>query len=141
MTPEEIALNFSERFQKNYPKEPLWEMMDDLSNEIKYYASSMCKRQREELDNQRWISVKDRLPEYKRNADGSEADSSDKVFTKDKSGNLYVMELWYERDAGGWLWANCYGDINGDAEIDDDYADIITHWMPLPLATEEVKNG
>ncbi len=47
MTPEEIALNFSERFQKNYPKEPLWEMMDDLSNEIKYYASSMCKRQRE----------------------------------------------------------------------------------------------
>ncbi len=79
-----------------------------------------------------WIDIKDRLPDYKKNPDGSEADNSEKVFTKDKNGNLYIMELWYEQDAEGCLWANCYGDIDGDAEIDDDYAEIITHWMPLP---------
>lgn len=80
-----------------------------------------------------WIDVKEKIPVYIKYSDGSEADNSEKVFTKDKNGNLYVMELWYERDADGWLWANCYGDINGDAEIDDDdYAEIITHWMPLP---------
>lgn len=30
----------------------------------------------------------------------------------------------------GYVWANCYGDINGDGEWDEDYD--VTHWMPLP---------
>ena len=39
-TAEEIALDFSEKFQKHYPKKPLFGMMDELANEIKKYGGS-----------------------------------------------------------------------------------------------------
>jgi len=56
MTPEEIALNFSERFQKNYPKEPLWQMMNDLPEEIKQYASDVSNTEQKEIDSLKPIS-------------------------------------------------------------------------------------
>jgi len=37
--------------------------------------------------------------------------------------------------AGLFFWANCYGDINGDGEVDDDYQP--THWMALPSIVKE----
>jgi len=70
-----------------------------------------------------WISVEDGLPNY---IEGEH--HSENVFTTDGT-NVYVMVRCYEE--GGWLWGNCFGDIDGDAEIDDEYEDI-THWMPLP---------
>lgn len=38
----------------------------------------------------------------------------------------------YEEDGenNGYYWANCYGNIDGDCEWDDDYE--VTHWQPLP---------
>jgi hypothetical protein len=72
-----------------------------------------------------WISVEDSLPDY---LDGE--DYSANVFTTDGH-SLCVMSRHYDYDAEGWMWANCYGDIHGDAELDDDYSQI-THWMPLP---------
>lgn len=38
-TAKKIALSFSEKFQKNYPNKPLWEMMVELEKEIELYAS------------------------------------------------------------------------------------------------------
>jgi hypothetical protein len=70
-----------------------------------------------------WVSVEDGLPNY---IEGKHY--SENVFTTDGI-NIYVMARCYEE--GGWLWGNCYGDIDGDSEIDDDYSNI-THWMPLP---------
>lgn len=43
MTAKEIALNFSEKFQANYPKKPLWEMMLALEVEIENYAQQKAK--------------------------------------------------------------------------------------------------
>ncbi len=128
MTPEEIALNFSERFQKNYPKEPLWEMMDDLSNEIKYYASSMCKRQREKLDNQKWISVEERLPKNK----------YEHVLITDGE-NMFIG--FFREDTKSWDNFNSGWVAKYYHDGEPIYPEI-THWMPLPsapLATEEVK--
>lgn len=76
-----------------------------------------------------WISVKDGLPEVE-----SGFDCSKNVFTTDGK-KIFVMTLFY--DADGWMWANCYGDINSDGECDDDYNPYITHWMPLPNLPKE----
>jgi len=32
-------------------------------------------------------------------------------------------------DNGGWFWANCYNEIDGDGHIDDEYE--VTHWQPF----------
>jgi hypothetical protein len=76
-----------------------------------------------ERNKQRWISVKERLPEYI-----DEKDYSENVFTWNGK-FIRVMARCYEYD--GWLWGDCMGDIYGDPEVDDDYSDV-THWMPLP---------
>lgn len=47
------------------------------------------------------------------------------------NGVLAVMCYCYiPGDDGGFVWANCNGDINGDAEFDDDYN--VTYWQYLP---------
>ena len=74
-----------------------------------------------------WISVNDRLPALIENENYSE-----NVLTW-CDGKLMVMTNTLAQDDEGdfaWFWANCYGDINGDGEIDDEYDP--THWMPLP---------
>ena len=42
-TPHEIALEFSEKFQKIYPNKPLWEMMEELRIEIEKYGNERVK--------------------------------------------------------------------------------------------------
>lgn len=74
-----------------------------------------------------WISVEDSLPDYFPNCD-----FSSNVFTTNGK-QVFVMARYYDHDAAGWMWANCHGNIFGDAELDDDYSDI-THWMPFPKA-------
>ena len=74
-----------------------------------------------------WISVKDRLPEIKK---GQRI--SDRVFAWCDN-ELKVMALAIHHDDDNFLcivWCNCYADIEGDAEFDDNYYP--THWMPLP---------
>ncbi len=75
----------------------------------------------------KWISVKDEMPNI-----------NEVVFAIIKgSDSLHVFELV---DADGIddngesgvfdVWANCYGNIDGSSEWDDDYD--VTHWQPLP---------
>ena len=73
-----------------------------------------------------WIDVKDRTPDT---IDGK--DYSENVFVI-CDGKLEVMSYgWVDAEpVGGWVWSNCYGDIRGDSEWDDEYKP--THWMPLP---------
>jgi hypothetical protein len=73
-----------------------------------------------------WISVKDRTPDTVEGKDYSE-----NVFVI-CDGKLEVMSYgWVDAEPeGGWVWSNCYGDIRGDSEWDDEYKP--THWMPLP---------
>lgn len=44
-----IALKFAEIFQDNYPKKPLWQMMDDLRKDIENYAQFKSKDYRPSL--------------------------------------------------------------------------------------------
>lgn len=78
-----------------------------------------------------WVSVDDRLPEL---IEGKDYSANVLAWC---DGRLMVMNLWFgpcENDKGedcfGYLWGNCYGDINGDGESDADYE--VTHWQPLP---------
>jgi hypothetical protein len=73
-----------------------------------------------------WIKVTDKTPDLL-----PDKDYSENVLAV-CDGNLHVMIYGYVEDGeqGGWVWSDCYGDINGEGEWDDDYQP--THWMPLP---------
>lgn len=79
-----------------------------------------------------WISVEDRLPEI-----NPDTDSSSNVFAIVNGDVLIMAYVWVDdaedengKDVSGYVWANCCGDINGDAEWDNNYE--VTHWQPLP---------
>lgn len=44
--------------------------------------------------------------------------------------NINYLMTGESREDMGFLWANCYGEIHGDGEIDGDYK--IIAWRPLP---------
>jgi len=67
----------------------------------------------------KWISVKDRLPEFTGDFGGFALVSDDVVAYSKSRGALFA-----DYSTHGW------GDENGDAPED------ITHWMPLPPAPE-----
>lgn len=73
-----------------------------------------------------WIEVNRRTPQMIKGKDYSE----NVLVVCD--GILMVMCYGYVNDGedGGWVWSNCYGDINGDPQFDDQYKP--THWQPLP---------
>lgn len=73
----------------------------------------------------RWIPTTESTPDCLPGKDYSE-----NVFTTDGK-NIYVMAYCYEHDAGGFLWGNCYGEIDGDPQTDDEYSGI-THWRLIP---------
>jgi hypothetical protein len=53
-------------------------------------------------------------------------------------GQLSVMCYCYiDGEDGGFVWASCNGNIDGDAEFDDNYE--VTHWMYLPKIPKEIK--
>jgi hypothetical protein len=80
-----------------------------------------------------WISVDKELPKLIEGKDYSE-----NVFAW-CNGVIMIMSLYYTQsnDNGRWhyYWANCYGDINGDGEADDDYEP--SHWQSLPMPPKE----
>jgi len=89
-----------------------------------YFQSPVLNHEQEDG----WVKVEDRLPEVKKGKECSE-----NVFAICE-GRLKVMAYCYieSEEAGGWVWCDCYGDIYGDAEFDDNYN--VTHWRPLPTA-------
>lgn len=68
-----------------------------------------------------WISVKERVPDTEEGKDYSK-----NVWGWDGK-KILVVELFWDIDR--WRWGNCYGDVFGVGEFDDDYN--ITHWMPI----------
>ncbi len=77
-----------------------------------------------------WIDVNDRLPELIEGQDYSE----NVLAIEAKHTGVQVFCLCFipdpETEKWHYVWANCYQNIDGDAEFDDNYK--ITHWMPLP---------
>jgi hypothetical protein len=74
-----------------------------------------------------WIDAKKHQPEMIKNEN-----YSPNVLTV-CNGELMVMSYCYNPirgDSGGYFWANCDGNINGDCDLDDDY-DVIA-WQYLP---------
>lgn len=133
----------------NYLDKELEKLFDDLEknaynieyHNYDYKLANQIIRKRfisiaKQYAKEKWISVKDRLPDYIK-IDKKEKDYSENVFTTDGK-DIYVMARCYVEDADGWLWGNCLGDINGEAEVDDDYSHI-THWMSLPSLPKELQ--
>ena len=70
-----------------------------------------------------WIKVEDRLPDLGVNVLAMEKNHTE-------IGVYALCEMADDNNELCTPWCNCYGDVNGDAEFDDEY--VVTHWMPLP---------
>lgn len=76
-----------------------------------------------------WIKTSEQLPTLIEGEDYSE----NVLAIVEGYANIQVMCLLYiqeEDESSGYVWANCYGKIDGDAEMDDEYN--VIAWMPLP---------
>lgn len=76
----------------------------------------------------RWRDPKEELPELLPGCDYS----NNVLAQVEGFAETQVMCLIFiPDDEGGWgyVWANCYGDINGEAEWDDDYK--VIGWRPI----------
>jgi len=76
----------------------------------------------------RWRDPKEELPELLPNRDYSNNVLAQvEGFTETQ----VMCLLFVPDDEGGWgyVWGNCYGDINGEAEWDDDYD--VVGWKPI----------
>lgn len=76
----------------------------------------------------RCIDVNERLPEIK----NKKYDCSDNVLVwcNDELMVMCYCFIYDNDNIGGYVWCNCHGIIDGDAEFDDNYYP--THWMHLP---------
>jgi hypothetical protein len=104
-----------------------FDLPEPMRSEIKDVMLKMTNY----ANQQKWISVSERTPDLIEGKDYSE-----NVLVV-YNGRLEVMSFGYGQcefengeEGYGWFWANCYGDIHGDADWDDDYRP--THWQPLP---------
>lgn len=78
-----------------------------------------------------FIPVSERLPETKDYPDGTSY--SDTVWATDGK-NIYVMR-YASLGHDDYGWCNCYNDVEGDGEFDDDYN--IIAWKPINKPSNE----
>lgn len=119
MTPEQKAEKYVNKFFMSYPLKEIAKAAHLAGQQASW----------------EWIPVEDGLPPL---IDGE--DYSENYFVM-CDGIMGVMALTRQRndDTDGYYlaWANCYGDINGDPEYDDDY--YTTHYMPIPKPLSQDK--
>lgn len=73
-----------------------------------------------------WVRVEDGLPEII-----EDKDCSENVFAICNNELMVMCRVWVDAEPeSGYVWANCYGDINGEGIWDADYTP--TKWMLLP---------
>jgi len=74
----------------------------------------------------RWRDAEKELPELL-----PDENFSKNVFAKIKGSEEVQIMCLYVDDLGNELWTNCYGDINGDGILDDDYE--VVAWKHILL--------
>lgn len=123
---EQIAKEYAEKVNGQYGETVLYPNTDETLNDITIkefiagfdYAMSLNG----------WINAMDEQPNLIENENYSQ---NVLAFC---NGQLMVMCYCYnpsEDDAErGFFWANCNGQIDGDAEFDDEYD--VKFWQPLP---------
>lgn len=76
-----------------------------------------------------WIDCSERLPEIIGGKDYSE-----NVFVICDDKLMVMAYCWVE---SGYHWCNCYGDINGDPEFDDEYKPV--KWRTIKSIMPDIK--
>jgi hypothetical protein len=83
-----------------------------------------------------WIETTKELPKF---IDGKDYSENVLVWNNNKLCVMSYCKVKHNNCETLYYWANAYGNIDGDAEYDDDYAP--THWMALPVAPEKTENN
>lgn len=79
-----------------------------------------------------WVRVEDRLPEIIEGKDYSE-----NVFAWCNGQIMIMCRTWVDGEPeSGYVWANCYDDIDGEGIWDENYYP--THWQPLQLPSPPI---
>lgn len=117
---EEYTLSFARRKQQH--------LFDEGTEAADYYSSGFEAGQQAKEE---WIKVEDKVPEMIEGKDYSE----NVIAICD--GKRMVMNYARIYDDGNsfYAWCNCYGDIDGDAEFDDEYNPNM--WVPIPIPPKE----
>ena len=114
-------------FRDKIDRVELEELMYDEFYELIAEAIKIGKANGHE-EAMRWRDPKEELPELLPGCDYS----NNVLAQVEGFTETQVMGLLYIPDEeGGWgyVWANCYGDINGEAEWDDNYE--VLGWRPI----------
>jgi hypothetical protein len=83
-----------------------------------------------------WIETTKELPKF---IDGKDYSENVLVWNNNKLCVMNYCKVKHNNFETLYYWANAYGNIDGDAEYDDDYAP--THWIALPVAPEKTENN
>ena len=104
------------------------EISAGTADEWRYKFLKEAKEMEEQQLNKAWRDPKKDLPELLPNRDYS---NNVLAQVEGFTGTQVMGLLYVPDDEGRWghVWGNCYGDINGEAEWDDDYE--VIGWKPI----------
>ena len=130
MIPKDIANKILKLYPKRVAVTAEGVKYDD-NESIRYAAKIGAQLAIDHLANQKptgWIDATKSTPPLIEGKDYSE-----QVWAIESGERRVMCYCYIPGEDGGFVWADCGGNIDGDAEFDDDYN--VTHWQPFPTTT------
>ncbi len=116
---------------KEFGDKPYYDYLNEEEIRLIHGAMEQYVTQRE-LYNFRWINAAFQKPQLM-----PKINVSPKVWAICRDEMLLMQYVFIDSDdemARGYYWANCYGDMNRNPVVDDDYP--VSYWQYIPCLAE-----